>query len=638
MAINNKLKCCVFSLTTAAFVLPMAFSASANQYYCTDVTDTNLNPLGVYQWHLRNTGQTSFATDPGVAGEDINAWHAQAIDCLSGYGVHVAVVDTGLELKHPSLSPNIDNRPYKSETWSVNFRHNSMPKNDPSPIESDGDDHGTMVSGIIAMRSNQGFGGSGVAPYAALAGYNIINDDTQTFSNFADSLGGSDASRGNDIFSMSYGYGNQSQLDPEMDSTLYASLSAYRWGTRNLRHGLGALYIKAAGNGFYRLGFGACTGFKYGLSCQNSSMDPDNAMPEVITVGAVSAKGKKTSYSTAGSSLWVSAPGGEFGFNRTWIDANRARLGLEALDWTKYRATLGEPAIVTTDMLGTRAGMSKNVNLDDEDQLMEIRNEFNACQVYENRDCNYTNSMNGTSSATPVTSGSVAMILEANPHLTWRDVKHILAVTSTRIDPDQGSVVLDLSGGKYVADQGWVKNAAGFYFSNWYGFGRVDVTAAEQYAANRYDPETGLPYYQMDYLGQYIETDWFPQYNAANLDVPQGDPNGVTQSISILDQNDLVVESVQVQASVDSTALSDVGFELVSPSGTKSIIWNVGNGFSNKGSLRGQLIQSNAFYGEQSAGQWTLRVVNAGLTGGTATFKGWKIRIVGHEPVLASNK
>ena len=64
-----------------------------------------------------------------------------------------------------------------------------------------------MVSGIIAMRSNLGFGGSGVAPRAKLAGYNIIQAEAgvQQFQNFVDSLGGADESKGNDIFNMSYG-------------------------------------------------------------------------------------------------------------------------------------------------------------------------------------------------------------------------------------------------------------------------------------------------------------------------------------------------------------------------------------------------------------------------------------------------
>ena len=52
----------------------------------------------------------------------------------------------------------------------------------------------------------------------------------------------------------------------------------------------------------------------------------------------------------------------------------------------------------------------------------------------ENSNCNYSSKFNGTSSAALVTSVAVALILEVNPSLTWRDVKHILACTSDQVD------------------------------------------------------------------------------------------------------------------------------------------------------------------------------------------------------------
>ena len=90
----------------------------------------------------------------------------------------------------------------------------------------------------------------------------------------------------------------------------------------------------------------------------------------------------------------------------------------------------------TTDVSGKKYGSNKVIDNPKKDQILEIGNEFNSCDVAENKDGNYTNSMNGTSSATPVTSGSIALILEANPKLTWRDVKYILAKTATMVDPD----------------------------------------------------------------------------------------------------------------------------------------------------------------------------------------------------------
>ncbi|MGT2492880.1 S8 family serine peptidase [Cupriavidus basilensis] len=119
----------------------------------------------------------------------------------------------------------------------------------------------------------------------------------------------------------------------------------------------------------------------------------------------------------------------------------------------------------------------------------------------DNPNCDYS-SMNGTSAATPTISGVVSLMLAANPNLTWRDVREILRVTARRIDPNYGSrdnrnFRLDLKQGTFTAsedaslvdgsqtarlDLGWQKNAAGNYYSNWYGFGLADAAAAVRLA------------------------------------------------------------------------------------------------------------------------------------------------------------
>ena len=40
----------------------------------------------------------------------------------------------------------------------------------------------------------------------------------------------------------------------------------------------------------------------------------------------------------------------------------------------------------------------------------------------------------GTSFATPLVSGVVALMLQVQPSLTWRDVQHILAVSASQVD------------------------------------------------------------------------------------------------------------------------------------------------------------------------------------------------------------
>ncbi|MEM6781436.1 MAG: S8 family serine peptidase, partial [Pseudomonadota bacterium] len=70
----------------------------------------------------------------------------------------------------------------------------------------------------------------------------------------------------------------------------------------------------------------------------------------------------------------------------------------------------------------------------------------------------YTNVFGGTSAASPIVSGVVALMLEANPNLGYRDVQEILAFSARKNDP---------------TDAGWQTNGAGLHFNHDYGFGLV---------------------------------------------------------------------------------------------------------------------------------------------------------------------
>src|SRR5437879_2830293 len=128
--------------------------------------------------------------------------------------------------------------------------------------------------------------------------------------------------------------------------------------------------------------------------------------------------------------------------------------------------------MVTTDKSGCAIGNSTNSG---------TNGSFFDNGGAPNTSCNYRNGMNGTSSATPVTVGVIALLLEANPALTWRDVKHILASTARQIDAGRPAVSIALTGGSYTAEPAWTTNHAtpqAFKFHNWYGFGMVDASAA----------------------------------------------------------------------------------------------------------------------------------------------------------------
>jgi len=77
-----------------------------------------------------------------------------------GAGVNVAVIDTGINLKHPDLAPNIAGGYNCSSGGPKNY--------------DDGNGHGTHVAGIIAAVGNNGV--VGVAPDAKLWSVRVLND------------------------------------------------------------------------------------------------------------------------------------------------------------------------------------------------------------------------------------------------------------------------------------------------------------------------------------------------------------------------------------------------------------------------------------------------------------------------------
>lgn len=530
----------------------------------------NTDPLIKYQWHLDNRGQLNFdVIGGGTAGEDINVDGVIA-QGLTGAGVIVAVVDSGLEIAHEDLRANV------VRGGSHNFITNG---NDPTPDSSKtGPDHGTSVAGLIASRGWNNLGGRGVAPSAQLKGFNFTGSIQRKADNiFALGSGGVAYSNDVEIFNQSYGKDNHRDIliDPALEA-------AYKNGVESLRGGKGAIYIKSAGNGFNSFGVTICSGSN--LSCQNANMDPVQTLPYNITVGALNADGVKSSYSSAGSNIWVSAPGGAIG-----------------------RAA---PRLITTDQSGCNKGYSTSPSSDDPN-------------------CNYTTIFNGTSSSAPITSGVVALMLEARDDLTWRDVKHILASTADQVDASIATTVLQETQTStktgttvtatitYDAEPAWLTNNANFKFHNYYGFGRINASNAVSAAKA----------YVIGSLGTLVIKDWNNSGALSLGQIPDISTTGVSHTIT--DSSNLTIEAVQIRVNVTHTFTGELAIELTSPSGTKSVLFNTYNGFYGDDDLDNMVLLSNAFYGENSSGNWTIKVIDAGLDD-TGMLNNWSIRIFGH--------
>ncbi len=211
----------------------------------------------------------------------------------------------------------------------------------------------------------------------------------------------------------------------------------------------------------------------------------------------------------------------------------------------------------------------------------------------------YTNSFGGTSSATPLVSGVIALILEARPDLTARDVQYILVNSSTKVDP---------------TDAGWSRNNAGsgFWVNDKYGFGMINAQAAVTLAQTwqKVRPQITAT------TGTIAE----------NVFIPDNDLTGITVDFDVTD--DMLLEHVELTVNITHTWRGDLSFKLTSPQGTVSEITprvDFGVDFNN------WKFSSVRNWGESPVGTWTLQIAdNVGAD--TGTLLDWKLDFYGVEP------
>ena len=597
----------------------LAYTTSASS--ATQSLAVKLNePLQSEQWYLTNTGQQAHAGYSGIANVDIN--HSGALELgFTGSNIRVNVIDTGMEMQHPDLLANI------VADGSYDYVDDD---NDPSNYATTSGDHGTSVAGLIAADDN-GAGITGVAPDALLQAFNYLRS-SQTTSDYLLAHGGDTKLDDTAIFNKSLGV--RANDDYRIDSTRLEALSCFTSGgatdhgspescSEALRSGLGAIYVKAAGNDFADANDELCLSF--GLSCRDANMDAEHTYPYQVVVGALNASGVKSSYSNAGSALWLTAPAGEYGWDYDFIESELNKYGYtlsyDASNPTWY------PAMLTTDQVGCERG---NTTYRYDFGISGVP-PIGVTQFHEddtlNPDCDYSSTFNGTSAATPVVSGVIALMLEANANLSWRDVKHILAASSDVIDPSIAEVSIpvllcstDCSDGQYtasdslefVARDSWQTNAAGYDFHNWYGFGAANagaaVAMAQAYASQ---------------LGQWQKLSVSQSFNQ---DIP--DATGSALQVSINQPDDITVEAVQLDLQIDHSYLGNLSVVLVSPSGTRSVLLTPFGLYDDDVDFDANLL-SNAFYGEAAAGDWQLQIYDL-MQADTGSLVSATLNVYGH--------
>lgn len=398
-------------------------------------------------------------------------------------------------------------------------------------------DHGTAVAGIIAAVDGNGLGGRGVAPGARIVAYNALR--APSTENIGDALirGMDRVSVSNNSWGDFNSWGEPLHLKPAIESAL--SL-----GTSRGRNGLGVVYVFSAGNG--------AAVDANGIPSDNVNYSGLVNNRYTLPVCAVDSNGKKTAYSEMGASLLVCAPS---------------------------RSAAGRDGIFTTDVTGA-AGYNTDKSAD------------------EVADRSYTRLFGGTSAAAPMVSGVVALMLEANPNLSWRDVRYLLAATARKNDPTHPD---------------WSQNAAGFNVNHSYGFGLVDASAAVAMAE------------QWGGLGPSQSTQASAEVGFV---IPDDDPNGLESSVQVTDA--LTVEFVDVFLNApDHGRVGDLLVTLTSPSGTSSVLSERHNQVFGLFRYRNWRFGSLRHLGETAQGRWRLSVQDR-RGGEVGIWADWKLVVHGY--------
>ena len=231
----------------------------------------------------------------------------------------------------------------------------------------------------------------------------------------------------------------------------------------------------------------------------------------------------------------------------------------------------------------------------------------------------YTGGFGGTSAATPQVSGVAALVRSVDTSLSWRDVKLILAASARK--NDQGNPGWETGALKYGSN---TSDPEHYEFNHEYGFGVVDAKAAIDLAGswNKVPPmrKTG-PVFS---LGVTVSTGgrW------------------ASRTISVDSDIDFT-EFVQVDATFNAPDFRDLQVELVSPSGSVSVLSIPESRecpyrsrfFTNPipCSLRGSFRFGSARHlGENPSGNWTLRIADLVTGGPSNRLDWWSITVYGH--------
>ncbi|XP_028269207.1 proprotein convertase subtilisin/kexin type 5b isoform X1 [Parambassis ranga] len=197
-----------------------------------------------------------------------------------------------------------------------------------------------------------------------------------------------------------------------------------------------------------------------------------------------------------------------------------------------------------------------------------------------------TDSHTGTSASAPMAAAIIALALEANPLLTWRDVQHIIVKTSRP---------------GHLSAPDWKTNAAGYNVSHLYGFGLMDAEAMVKEAEHwKQVPSQHVCVESADRQIRTIR----PEHVVRSVYKATGCTDNPNHHV-------IYLEHVVVRITITHPRRGDLSINLTSPSGTKSqLLANRLFDHSMEGFKNWEFMTTHC-WGEKAVGDWVLEIYDS---------------------------